>query len=284
MKKINNLILVFLIGISENIVQASNKQQWVINISIPKSGTYLLMKTIYEMTSKWCCGEGFKDLMALTYTPTLTSIRNDLKQTGFLCLHLVYKPEYKQFCKENNIKVCFIYRDPRDQLVSQAFYMLKLFPNPGRFTFDSLLTALIGNDEKSPKNILYPFQDMDLNVLSSLEYISHIKRFYEGFLGWLNSEVCYATKFEDLVGPKGGGTLEKQKQEILNIAKHTGIDLNSEKTAYIAENIFGGMHTFREGKIGSWREHFTEEHKKQFKEVAGDLLIELGYEQNNNNW
>jgi len=40
-------------------------------------------------------------------------------------------------------------------------------------------------------------------------------------------------------------------------------------------------HTFRSGKTGGWREHFTEEHKKLFKDVAGDLLVRLGYEKSN---
>jgi hypothetical protein len=39
--------------------------------------------------------------------------------------------------------------------------------------------------------------------------------------------------------------------------------------------------TFRSGKTGEWRKYFTEEHKKIFKDVAGDLLIRLGYEQSN---
>ncbi len=30
-----------------------------------------------------------------------------------------------------------------------------------------------------------------------------------------------------------------------------------------------------------WREHFSDEHKKLFKDVAGDLLVRLGYEKNN---
>jgi hypothetical protein len=38
--------------------------------------------------------------------------------------------------------------------------------------------------------------------------------------------------------------------------------------------------TFRTGKSGGWRKAFTEEHKHLFKEVAGDLLIRLGYEIN----
>jgi hypothetical protein len=40
-------------------------------------------------------------------------------------------------------------------------------------------------------------------------------------------------------------------------------------------------HTFRSGKTGGWREHFTEEHKTLFKEVAGELLVKLGYEKSN---
>ena len=40
--------------------------------------------------------------------------------------------------------------------------------------------------------------------------------------------------------------------------------------------------TFRSGKTGEWKKHFTEEHKKIFKEAAGDLLIRLGYEKDGN--
>ena len=43
----------------------------------------------------------------------------------------------------------------------------------------------------------------------------------------------------------------------------------------------GKSHTFRSGKTGSWREYFTKEHKKLFLDVAGDLLIRLGYEKSN---
>jgi hypothetical protein len=39
--------------------------------------------------------------------------------------------------------------------------------------------------------------------------------------------------------------------------------------------------TFRSGKTGEWKKYFTDEHKQLFKDVAGDLLIRLGYEQSN---
>ena len=40
-------------------------------------------------------------------------------------------------------------------------------------------------------------------------------------------------------------------------------------------------HTFRSGKTGGWVDHFSEENKALFKEVSGDLLERLGYEENN---
>jgi hypothetical protein len=38
--------------------------------------------------------------------------------------------------------------------------------------------------------------------------------------------------------------------------------------------------TFRKGQPGNWREHFTDENKKFFKNQAGDILQRLGYEKN----
>ncbi|HAT66576.1 MAG TPA: hypothetical protein DCS66_18610, partial [Flavobacteriaceae bacterium] len=38
---------------------------------------------------------------------------------------------------------------------------------------------------------------------------------------------------------------------------------------------------YRKGTSGDWKNYFTEEHKKHFKERYGDLLIQLGYEANN---
>jgi hypothetical protein len=40
----------------------------------------------------------------------------------------------------------------------------------------------------------------------------------------------------------------------------------------------GRSPTFRSGKTGEWKKLFTSGHKKIFREVAGDLLVKLGYE------
>jgi hypothetical protein len=41
----------------------------------------------------------------------------------------------------------------------------------------------------------------------------------------------------------------------------------------------GRSYTFRAGKTGEWRKHFSADHKNKFKEIAGDLLVRLGYEE-----
>ena len=40
--------------------------------------------------------------------------------------------------------------------------------------------------------------------------------------------------------------------------------------------------TFRSGKTGEWKKYFNDEHKNLFKDVAGDLLVQLGYEKDDN--
>jgi hypothetical protein len=42
----------------------------------------------------------------------------------------------------------------------------------------------------------------------------------------------------------------------------------------------GRSPTFRSGKAGGWRTQFSQENKQIFKDIAGDLLIQLGYESN----
>ncbi len=250
----------------------------ILNISVPKSGTWMLSKAVGLIANK----QAFIFPIALKdasryYQLSLSELEQGLDENIIRNSHLIFKPEYEAFFQNKNVKIFFILRDPRDQLVSQAFYMLKNGSYDGS-TFDKLLFALIGDDAESPVFGTYHFQDIPLSYQLSKKYISHVKRFYEAFLPWLASSICYTTTFEKLVGAAGGGTDRAQLQELQNIAKHLEISLTEEQMQVIGWKIFGGSLTFREGKIGSWKKYFTEEHKRAFKAVAGDLLIALGYE------
>ena len=83
-------------------------------------------------------------------------------------------------------------------------------------------------------------------------------------------------------GAKGGGSDQEQINEIINIAKHIQVDISPQEAKDIAHQLFGESNTFRSGQIGSWKKHFSETDKIAFKKIAGQLLIDLGYEKDFN--
>jgi hypothetical protein len=87
-------------------------------------------------------------------------------------------------------------------------------------------------------------------------------------------------RFEDLIDRR-----EAALNAILDQVEKTGYRIPTPRPEALARLMQaiqpGKSHTFRSGKTGGWREHFTGEHRQLFKDVAGDLLVRLGYEKNN---
>lgn len=51
-----------------------------------------------------------------------------------------------------------------------------------------------------------------------------------------------------------------------------------KKKKFLSNVLAGKKSTFRKGVTGDWKNHWNDAHKKKFKDLAGDFLIELGYE------
>lgn len=240
--------------------------QKICNISIPKAGTHLLVKLIKLMSN--CRSKPLSVATTLTqYELRLGRIRE-----------LIFG---HSICDEHNLAVfdsckdrcsfIFIYRDPRDQVVSMA-YWIKKTKDPKYLaskTIHDLITFLITD----MNNVFNYGKQTDTKPAHN-----DIAAFYNLYLPWKHIPGVYVTTFEKLVGKQGGGTLEQQLIEISNIANHIGIYLDEKQLINAAEKLFGSGGTFREGKIGSWKTHFTQEQKELFKQVAGQLLIDLEYE------
>ncbi len=100
---------------------------------------------------------------------------------------------------------------------------------------------------------------------------------------WIAYDNVCTIRFEALVGKRGGGSDGHQMMEINRILNHLDITKNHAFLKPIGHYLFGHSMTFRKGHIGSWKTHFTEHHKTLFKNIGGQLLIDLGYE-NDLNW
>ena len=106
---------------------------------------------------------------------------------------------------------------------------------------------------------------------------------YEGYLGWFEKENVLCLKFEDLILNR-----EKAIDRLLDYLEGFGVEFiapRSEAIKKVSASIEPRRSgTFRKGQPGNWKEHFTEDNKRKFKAVAGDLLTRLGYEESDQNW
>ena len=174
--------------------------------------------------------------------------------------------------EQQDIRGLFISRDPRDVCVSWFHYVMREARHPWhpflqRLPSDNarLMAVIAGVDEHRPGERRWFLPPIDRLYRVRLPYASH-PRF------------CAVT-FEELIGSRGGGSDQQQRAAIRRIADHLGLRLTTWDLDWIAGNAFASTSpTFRRGQIGTWRHEMGEAHKETFKEVAGQLLIDLGYE------
>lgn len=167
----------------------------------------------------------------------------------------------------------FIYRDPRDQLVSHVFYAKDIHRGHGMHDYyNNVLTSM---EER-------------LNVaiegckLPGLGLPTVWERYVEHF-GWFERDDVLCVKFEDLILNK-----DKAIGAILDYIESYGVEFAVNRPAavgIISQAIKPSKSgTFRKGQPGNWKVHFTAENKRRFKAVAGDLLTRLGYEESDTDW
>ncbi|MDR3646460.1 MAG: sulfotransferase domain-containing protein [Candidatus Babeliales bacterium] len=232
-------------------------------ISIPKAGTHLLSKCLSLLT-----GKGFvSNLHGVEFNGIINYSKiKELQGSIIFHKHLPHNQSAKEFIKKANLNTFFIIRDPRDQIVSLAYWVYK---NPESF------------------EDLYKLNMNDL-ILNLIEKNNAKRKAYESinsyreYVGWINEPGIHLVRFENLIGEKGGGSLDKQIKEIYKILERLGLKSNIGNIKSVANSLWGEAASFREGKIGSWKSHFTSQHIVVFKQTFGQLLIDLGYEKDLN--
>lgn len=233
--------------IPANKPQQNIKQKFFVN-TLPKGGGHLLTKCLSAITGKQAVFVG---------GPTLQTSDNfiSFRENKFPWGHFSYSDRLIKFLELHKYKRIFIYRDPRDWLISFTHWLSKpdsdFKPFPESATVDQKVDILIESH-------------------SLLHYIDAIK--------WLKDNNCYFVKFEDLVGPQGGGSYLAQIKTIKELSNYLGFILSDLEIKEIAKNLFGNTATFREGKIGSWKTNFSSKNKMAVKQKLGQVLIDLGYE------
>ena len=191
--------------------------------------------------------------------------------------HSGYTPDIEKAFFENGTAVAFVYRDLRDVAVSQAYHVLSdkdSRVHPGKAVYQE-----IGN-----------FEDVLLAVIEGIDKYPGLIERWELYAGWLKPEWVFAANFEAMrLYPRE--TVDAFIRYVYHrTISHLGFSvvLNEQDIESRVDEAVGWMTggletaTRRKGRIGDWQVHFTPKVKDAFKQLAGDWLIELGYERDNN--
>jgi len=161
----------------------------------------------------------------------------------------------------------FILRDPRDVAISHVYYITEM--EPGHIHHRYYTQELKTFDER-----------LRTSILGLSDLFPDIRQRFEPFLGWIQQPRILTLRFEDFITRR-----EQELGRVLDHALAAGFPLaksRSEALNLLERGINPSRSpTFRSGKIGAWKDQFSPENKRLFKEVAGDLLIQLGYETDN---
>lgn len=164
----------------------------------------------------------------------------------------------------------FVYRDPRDMIVSHVFYATQMHSGHGmHHYYTEELTSMEARINAAISGVQVPGSEL-----------SPVKTRYDGYLGWLNQPQVLCLRFEQLIEDR-----ETTFGRLLDYLVERGLVLQTPREGAIVTLrkavVPRKSGTFRRGKPGGWREHFTDRNKALFKESTGDLLARLGYETGN---
>jgi len=254
--------------------------------SFPKSGTHLLAQVLHALP---LIGPAVDRGMGpiLTFVPesgrkrSTQEILADLQplRAGDLCFgHVIAAPEIVEYMNQQPIAHFFILRDPRDVVISHAFFLADKALDHVHHAYYKELTSLddrirvsiIGRPDWGNKKhrggkeaLVGDFPDIGARFQPYLDWLSQPGVLVLHFEDFILSRPAALSRLLDYAEQRGfqPRVARGQAFEILNKA----IDPKSS-------------FTFRGGRVGDWQKHFTADHKKLFKRCAADLLIRLGYE------
>ncbi len=253
--------------------------QILLGISFPASGTRLLNLTLLSF-SEFAPFSHHIPLTFHAYDEETAELRSEEEALAYLNslrpldVSAARLPAWEAVVK----KVCappflpfFIYRDPRDIALSHAFALAQHLPedHPYPKTLQSLeerlSVSIAGLPETEENNEIFP----------------NFSERFSPYLGWLDQPNVLAISFEAFIQDRRGTQgkifdhIAKDIPDLIE-KKEEALDVLAEKT------ISQGPPLFRAEESDLWKKYFTDEHKALFKDTAGDLLLRLGYEKDQN--
>ncbi len=163
--------------------------------------------------------------------------------------HICATDKTVRLAQEQQLNVLYVVKDPRDYVYATAQW----------------IKNVAHKDGVSAKSI----HDLVVDLIKDVDFV------YRSYTPWMSYKNTLVVRSESLAGKE-----EEQVEEILKLARHLGVPADRQKAHRIALLCQKEEETYKSS--GTWKQEFTQEHKELFKDVAGQLLIDLGYEKDLN--
>ncbi len=243
--------------------------------SFPKSGTHLLFQIVDGLPNSTNYGV-FLASMTSSFRFRVRSPENASRFIRSFVPgevvrgHLFFHPQNAADLRDKNVVHYFVYRDPRDVVVSEAHYLREM----NRW---HRLAAYFSKFPSNDEAIMLSIRGFDPPI-AGIEYPNVAERFAR-YAGWLHRDDCLALRFEDMASDNRPTVIRRMAEFYAGHCRQR-VDVDACIQAMTSSIAPQKSHTFRSGKKSGWKHEFTAEHRRVFDELAGDLLIQLGYETN----
>ena len=241
--------------------------------SVPKSGTHLLKQILLGLPDTFHIpGKVIYEGLAKDHVKHL-EMMSSLEKNELVIGHIYYSKRWSNMLLNLNIKHVFIIRDVRDVVVSLAYFIQENLPTHP-------LYDMFNQNHMTQKE---RYLCLIKGVQSDEIQYGNIAQWFEVFHGWLTDPYTLVVTYEELMQSE-----ESRRQSLNRIANYLwNGQIPPKLLTFIVENMEKNIKptespTFRKGVSGSWKDEFDEEVIEAFKEVAGELIIQLGYEKDLN--
>ncbi len=225
-------------------------------ISIPKSGTHLLMELAHAF--------GYHDGGECPARPKpghwyyLEFTNSHTAAPDFFIDTVRRQPHGNRTHPFPHHPSLFIYRNPLDIVASEANY----YQEDGATVFAGYLDAL-------------SYEERLLRLIDDSWLMGSIRDRVGKFAAWLDFGSVLPVSFEELVGPQGGGDAAAQQGIIWSLMLRLHVP---GRPAEIAAKVFNpNSPTFRFGKIGGHERRFTPAAWEKFRALKQDFMEVYGF-------
>ncbi len=188
----------------------------------------------------------------------------------YLLGHVMYSPALRPLLKDLGYRHLFILRDPRAVVVSLLDFILETrgMPRPHFLQADFREMTLQARLDFILEGGTAPRAGVTTQGFAAV---------YRALLEWERDPDCLVVRFEDLVGPQGGGSAQRQRATIARIATHLG-HCPDEVTERIAAVFDPTSRTFRAGQIDGWQSELDAASLAHLNAYCAPLCQAAGYE------